>query len=162
MEVYFRLTLFFQSYLFFHVVYPFGFSVFLFVPIFCSKLFYFPCHLVVSITSCILHLLTFRIFSRCFGKSCFVYIILSCLDMFLIFLSPVPSDLFPRFILYILLVLFSLFVQRFPCFIIFVLCNIFLIFVTSLILHPGFVLLFMFFSGTIIIILIFQSFSRPP
>ena len=60
--------------------------------------------LVVGISSCILPLLAGRIFFRCFGLSCFVCIVLSCLDIFLApLLSPVPSDLFCRIVLLVVL-----------------------------------------------------------
>ena len=76
----------------------------------CSKIVLFPCHLVVGMSSCILSLLACRILLHCFGISCFVYIVLRCLNIFLIFLlSPVPSGLFPPVVLLVLLVLLYLF-----------------------------------------------------
>ena len=76
------------------------------------KIFLFPCHPVAGMSSCILPLLTGRIFFRYFGMSCFVCIVLSCLDIFLVFLlSPVPSDFFPWFVLFALIVM-SLFSFR--------------------------------------------------
>ena len=72
----------------------------LLVAIFCSKIILIPLHLVVGMSSCDLPLLADRIFFRCFGMSRFVYIVLPCLDIFLVFLlSPVLSGLFPRVLL---------------------------------------------------------------
>ena len=77
----------------------------LFVPIFCIKIVLLPCRPVVGISSCILPLLAGWIFYRCFGMSCFVYIVWSYLDIFLaFFLSPEPSNLFPRVVLFVLFV----------------------------------------------------------
>ena len=56
------------------------------VPIFCSKIFWPLSHLVVGMASPILPLTLPRIFSRCFWTSCFVYIVWSCLGIFLVFL----------------------------------------------------------------------------
>ena len=69
----------------------------LFVPIICSKIVLLPCHPLFGMSSYILPLPACRIFFHCFGISCFVCMVLSCLDTFLVFLlSPVPSSLFPR------------------------------------------------------------------
>ena len=85
---------------------------------------------VVDMSSCVLLQLAGRIFFfHCFGMSCFVCIILSCLDIFLVFLlSPVPSDLFPRVVLLFLLGLLFFFSSQhvsrfFLCFIIFACCR---------------------------------------
>ena len=51
---------------------------------------------LVGISSCILHLLAGRICLRCFKMAYFIWIVCSCLSIFLDFLlSLVPSDLFP-------------------------------------------------------------------
>ena len=49
------------------VIHTFGF----YVPIFFSKCVLFPFHSVGGMSLCILHLYVGRIFSRCFGISCF-------------------------------------------------------------------------------------------
>ena len=86
--------------------------------------------------------------------SCVVCILLSCLDIFLVFLlSLVPSDLFRR-VLFFLLFLnsFSLFVRIhsrvFPLSYHFAYCCTFLICVSSRISHRDFEFLFVFFRGT--------------
>ena len=85
------------------------FSYVVLVAIFCSKIVLFPLHPVVGKTLCHLPLLVGRIFSRYFGISWLVCIVLPCLDIFLIFLhSPVISGLFFRVVLSFLHVL------RFP------------------------------------------------
>ena len=82
-------------------------------------LVFFPSHPVIGMTSLIPPLLAGRIFFRCFGMSCFVCLVWSCLDIFVVFfLPPVTLGLFPRFILFILLasifLFFSNIIQRFP------------------------------------------------
>ena len=127
-----------------------------FVSIFCSEIVLFPCHPVVGMSSCILLLLAGRIFFRCFGMSCFVCIVLSCLDIFLVFfLSPEPSDLFPWVVLFVFLVmlLFSFRPDIFQRFLwvlwfLLVIYRRFLICVSRLISHPGFEFLFVFYGGT--------------
>ena len=71
--MYFCLRTFLESLqLFFHVVYPFGFSVmFSPFPYFATNFF----HPVVGMSSCILPLIAGRIFFRYFGMSYFVCIV---------------------------------------------------------------------------------------
>ena len=97
------LRAFFESLqLFFHVVYPFGFSIMILsVPIFCSKIVLISLLLVVGMSSHILSLLAGRVFSHCFGMSCFVSFVWSYDGIFLVFLlSPVP-----RVVLFLLIVI---------------------------------------------------------
>ena len=68
--------------LFIHSAFCYDFSI----PIFCSKIFLPRSHPVAGMTSPILPLRVGRIFFRCFGKSCFVCIVWSCLGIFLFFL----------------------------------------------------------------------------
>ena len=56
------------------------------IAIFCSKIFLPLSHAVVDMTSPILRLIVVRIFLRCFGTSCFIYIVWSYLGIFLVFL----------------------------------------------------------------------------
>ena len=89
-----------------------------FVPIFCSKIVLFSSHSAVCMCLLIRPLLAGRIFFRCFGMTCFVRIVLSCLDIFLvILLSPVLSGLFSRLVLFVLLLrlLFSSPPNMFQC-----------------------------------------------
>ena len=107
--------------------------------------------------SYIFPLLAGRIFSRCFGVSCFIRIVWSCLGIFLVFfLVPVPSDWLRRAVSSILIVLVCSFrpniFLRFSCLSIFAYSR-FLICVSSLISHLGFEFLFMFFRGTPILVL---------
>ena len=88
-----------------------------------------------------------------FGMSCFVCIVLPCLNIFLMFpLSSVHSGLFPRVLLSFFLVLLFPFCpqifQRFSLFFIFVCCHRFLMCVSSRISQPGFYFLFVFLKGT--------------
>ena len=121
----------------------------LFLPIFCSNIVLFPCHPTVGMSSCILPLLG-RIFCCCFGMSYFFCTVLSCFDIFLVFLfSPLPSDLFPQiFVCFICVAFFfpSTHIPHvFPLFYFFVWCRRFLICVSCLISYPGFECLFVFF-----------------
>ena len=76
-----------HSQLCFQVVYSFGFFYYdLSVPIFCSKIFLLLSHPVLDMASTILPLIVGRIFFRCFGTSCFVYIVWPCLGIILVFL----------------------------------------------------------------------------
>ena len=112
----------------------------------------------VSLSSSILLLLAGRIIFRCFEMSCFVCIVLSCLDTFFVFhLLPVPSDLFPRVFLFFVVFFFTcvafffLFQQTpafFVCFIIFSCCRSFPVYVSSQISSLGFEILFVLFRGT--------------
>ena len=71
----------------------------------CFKIVSVLCHLIVSMCWSILPLLTDGIFFRCFGMSCYASILISFLDIFLAFLLwPVPSGLFSRVVLFLLLV----------------------------------------------------------
>ena len=66
-------------------------------------------HPIVGISSCILYLLAGRSIFLCFGMSCFVWIVWPCLGIFLVFfLSSVPSDVCPRVVLFVLLVVLLL------------------------------------------------------
>ena len=96
-------------------------------------------------------------FFRYFGFPCFVCIVLSCLDTFLFFfLCPLPSGLFPRVVLYILLeLLFFFSSQHIPVFHLYLkiiaCCRRFLMFVSCWISHQGFEFLFLFLMGTSIL-----------
>ena len=82
-----------------------AFSLCFFLAIFQSKIFLFLLHLVVGMF--LYHLpVVDRIFFRCFEMSSFVCIVLSFVDISLIFLlSPVFSDLFPKVVLLFFFVL---------------------------------------------------------
>ena len=117
------------------------------VPIFSFKFVLLPFHPVAK-SSCIFPLLAGRFF-HCLGISRFVWIVWSCLNIFLVFLiSPVPSGLFPRVVSFVLIVLFFAFrfniFPYFPLFYIFTCCRRFLICFCSLISHPGVGFLFVF------------------
>ena len=108
----------------------------LMINIFCSKILWFLCHTVVGM--CLRNLPQFagRMFFRCFRMSCFVCIVLHCLSIFLVFpLSPVPSGLFTRVVLSVLLVLLFPFCLNiflhFPLFCHCACCRTFLICVSS-------------------------------
>ena len=80
---------------FFRVADSFGFSVvFSSFPYFAQKLF---CFLVISLLVCLRAFpppASWKNFFRCFRMSCFLCIVLSCFDIFLVsFLSPVTSGL---------------------------------------------------------------------
>ena len=115
---------------------------------------YFAPKLFVSLSSgcwCILLLFAGRIFFCCFAMSSFVCIVLSYLDIFLVFLlSPVPSGLFSQvvlgfFICWVNIFFSSQYIPAFLfCLIIFAYCRRSLIYVSSQISHPGFEFLFMF------------------
>ena len=90
-----------------------------------------------------------RISFRCFIMSCFVCIVLPFVDISVIFLWPVFSDLFPQVVLlfppcclFLLppLILAPLFIIR-ACFRSFFICD------SSLISHPGFCCFFVLFEG---------------
>ena len=94
-----------------------AFSLWFLVAIFQSKIVRFLLHLVVGIFPCHLFPVVDRIFFRCFGKSCFVCIVLRFVDISLIFLlSPVLSGLFPQVVLlfFLLVLLFAIFFLS-PC-----------------------------------------------
>ena len=77
-----------------------AFSLCFLVAIFSSKIVRFLWYLVVCMFSCHSLPIVDRIFFRCFGKSCFVCIVLPFVDISLIFLlSPAPSGLFPQVVL---------------------------------------------------------------
>ena len=119
----------------------------LFVTKFCSKIVLFPCHLVVGMTACNPPLLAGWILFRCFEISCLVCIVLSYLDIFIVFfLLLIPSS---SGIVIFTCVAFSFQSQRVPafflCFIIFACCRRFLICVSSRISQPGFEFLLVFF-----------------
>ena len=99
--------------------------------------------------SCYLLSVVDRIFFRCFGMSCFVYIISPFVHISLIFLlSPVLSGLFPQVVLLFFLCCPFLFVPTyssiFPLFYHFGLLWFFIC-VSRQISHPGFVFVFFFF-----------------
>ena len=78
-----------------------------FVPMFCSKIVLFPYHPVVGMCWFIHPQFPGRIFFVffCGGMSCFVCIVLFCIDIFLVFLlSPVAPGLFLRFEYFVLIV----------------------------------------------------------
>ena len=77
----------------------------------------FPCHPIASRFSCIFSPLAGNFF-HCFGMSCYVCIVSSCLDIFFVFLpSPVLSDLFPQVVLCVLhVLLFSFLSAHVPVF----------------------------------------------
>ena len=78
-----------------------AFSLFFLVAIFSSKMVWFLWHLVVGMFLCHSLPIVDRIFSRSFGKSRFVCIVLPFVDISLIFLlSPTLSGLFPQVALY--------------------------------------------------------------
>ena len=89
----------------FNIVYPFSiFVMFFLVAIFSSKFARFIWHLVVGMFSCHSLPIVDRIFFRCFGKSCFVCIVLPFVDISLIFLFLLALfGLFP----YVVLLFFS-------------------------------------------------------
>ena len=112
----------------FRVIYPISFSV----AQFSFKIVLFPLHTVVGMSSCILRLLASRIFLHYFGMSSFVCVVLSCVNIDLVFFSPVFSHLFPRVVSSVITAL---------------------LFFSSLISHPGSKFLFVFFRGTLILAL---------
>ena len=80
-----------------------AFSLCFFVAIFSSKIVRFLCHLVIGMFSCHSLPIVDKIFFRCFGKSCFVCIVLIFVDISLIFiLSPALSGLLPQVVLFFL------------------------------------------------------------
>ena len=88
------------------------------------------------------------IFCRCFGRSCFVGIVWSCLRIFSVFfLSPVHSD-------FLRVVLFALFVVLLFAFPPNIFHRRFLIWVSSLISRQGFEFLIALFRRTLFIIII--------
>ena len=113
-NVYIRLKAFFEILqLFFHVVYPFGFFMIVQIPYFAPKSFSLP---FIPLLDCPRNFSYFliEIFFRCFGRSCFVYIIWPCFGIFLVFLlSPVPFGLSFRVVSFVVVVLL------FPLFLIF-------------------------------------------
>ena len=134
--------------------YPFGFFImFSWLPYFSTKLFNFSCIQLLEGIVLSLSLLV-RISFRCCGMSCFVWIVLPFVDIFLIFiLSPVLSGLFPQVVLLFFLVLsfrfcptmsqrFSFVLSFWPVFV-----DLFFICVSSRISHPGFDFWFMLFEG---------------
>ena len=99
-----------------------------------------------------LPILLVEFFFRCFGMSCFICIVLSRLNNFLVFLlSPVTSGLIPRVVLSFLIVVFfysSQLIRTFRLCLILSACCRFLICISNRIFHPGFEFLFVFFWGT--------------
>ena len=97
-------------------------------PYFALKLY---CFLVIRLLVCVcifFPYLLIEFFFRCFGKSCFVCIIWSCLDILFVFLlSPLPSAIFPRIVCFNCCVAFSFSSQHipgiFPSLIFFVCCH---------------------------------------
>ena len=89
---------------------------FFWVAIFLSKIVRFLLHPVVGMFSCYPLPIVDRIVFHCFGKSCFVRIVLPFVDISLIFLlSPALSGLFPQVVLFFFPVLpvpFSRLFQR--------------------------------------------------
>ena len=82
------------------------------VAIFLSKIVRFLLHPIVSMFSCHPLPVVDRIFFCCFGMSCFVSIVLTFVDISLIFhLSPVLSNLFPQVVLLFFLRCIFLFVS---------------------------------------------------
>ena len=74
--MYFRFGSFFKSPKFScNIVYPFSIFVVSLVAIFLSQIVRFLLHPVVGMFSCHSLPIVDRIFSRCFGKSCFVCIV---------------------------------------------------------------------------------------
>ena len=77
-----------------------AFSLCFLVAILSSKIVRFLWHPVVGMFSCYYLPIVDRIFFRCFGKSCFVCIVLPFVDISLIFLLlPALSGLFPQVVL---------------------------------------------------------------
>ena len=120
---------FFPSRLVFLTFYRFCLSFQLFcyvvyVPLFCSGSILLSYHLVVGMCLCILLLLVKIIFVNSFGMSYFVCIVLSCLDIFLVFflfcqcLLIYFLDLYCLFYLYcffrFVTTCFSVFPQSYP------------------------------------------------
>ena len=88
--------------LFIHSTLPLCFLVAMFF----SKIVRFLLHPVVGMFSCNLLPGVDRILFRCFGMSCFVYIVLPFVNIYSIFLLlPVRSGLFPQVVLLFFLVL---------------------------------------------------------
>ena len=80
----------------------------LYVPIFCSKIVLLPLHPVVGIFSWILPLFAENF--CCFEMTRLFCIVCTCLDIFFVsLLSSVPSDLSPRVLSFILIVVFLFF-----------------------------------------------------
>ena len=98
----------------------------------------------------ILPLLARKLFFRCFGMSCFVSAVSSYVGIFLVFLSPVSSDLYLRVESFVQIVLHCSFCFTFfLCFNTFDFCLSFLICVSSLISPPGFEFLFVLWRTSI-------------
>ena len=98
-------------------------------------------------------LLASRIFLRSFEMSCFVYIVWSYLCISLVFLlSLVLSDLSVQVVAFVLLGFFCSFrpniFSRFSCLSIFAYGRSFIFCASILILHPGYVFLFVLFRVT--------------
>ena len=129
-----------------------AFSLCFIVAIFSSKTVWFLLHPVVGMFSCHSLPIVDRIFFRCFGKTCFVWIVLPFVDISLIFLlSPALSGLFPWVVLLFFLLLLVPFSSRLfqrPCFFYHSgLFSVFFICVSSRISHPGFDSFFVLFEG---------------
>ena len=106
--MYFRFGALFKSLQFScNIVYPFSiFVMFFWLPYFRPKNVPFLWHLIVGMFSCHSLPIVDRIFFRCFGKSCFICIVLPFVDISLIYLlSPALSGFFPHVILLFFLVL---------------------------------------------------------
>ena len=83
-----------------------GFSLYILVAIFSSKIVRFLWYQAVGMFSCQSHQIVDRIFFRCFGKSCFVCIVLPFVDISLIFfLSSALPGLFTQIVMLFFLVL---------------------------------------------------------
>ena len=124
-----------------------AFSMFFFVDLFLSKIIRFLLHPVVGMFPCHSLPIVDRIFFRCFGKPCFVCIVLPFVDISLIFLlSPALSGLFLH--VPVIFPFFPRLFQRFSLFLSFWLVFvIFLICISSRISHPGFDCFFVLFEG---------------
>ena len=134
-------------------IHPFRYV--LLAAIFLSKIVRFLWHTVVGMFSCYPLPTTKRIFFRCFGMFCFVFIISPFVDIsFISLLSPVFSGLFFQVVLlfFFFRVVFSFLFLHIPasffCFIIFACFRSFFYFcVSSRISHLGFDFYFSLFKG---------------
>ena len=129
-----------------------AFSLCFLVAIFSSKIVRFLLHLVVGMFSCHSLPIVDRIVFRCFGKSCFVCIVLPFVYIPLIFLlSPALPGLFSQVVqLFFSCVACSFFprlFQRLSFFIILACFRSFFICVSSRIFHPSFDCFFELFEA---------------
>ena len=96
--MYFNLQSFFS-----HIAYLFGFFMFSWLPHFDPKMFCFPCIRFMVCLRAITLFLWVQFVLLVFGMFCFICIVLSYLDIFVVFLlSPVHSAFFPRIVLSLL------------------------------------------------------------